>query len=369
MSARTRRRQERYEPKHALPVSRSAERRSTFFVLLVMLLSSGLVVGTSAEFDASNTEGASRFAMASLDPPTNFAGEMAGTQAALSWWTPLGEANEDAGYEVLWADAGPPSDDTGTPPGCGGAGAYTKIGDTSNAAFNDTSANTRTGSDQPGRWSCYQVRTVYPYPVSASPWTSQAGNPVKEVQVGFVARSVLLTNVDTPFTLKSGDTVRVTFNQPVDIATGPPNGLGPATGSAPRICTTWDGGIDEVLIGATGDALARCTDTETISVGRLQDPDIRLSHQTRYRTSWAWSNCTSGHCRVLTATLAEVLSSYTYDVDFNFVETPGEQASTSNGDPWTFVPASTLLSGQGATGICTTNPSGGLCRPVSTGQF
>lgn len=346
-----------YQPKHAAP--RSGE-RSTLLVLLALLLSSGLVVSTSASFNASVTDDASQFAMAALDRPSNLTGEMAGTGASLAWFGVTGPSNEDAGYNVLWADAGAPTA-AGESPTCVGVTGYTKIDATGSASYTDATANTRAqsppGTDRPGRFVCYQVETVYPFPPSADPWVSQGANPVKDVQVGFVAAKVAMANVGTNFTMSTGDVITITFNQPVATSSGPADGTTAAEGAAPRICSIPTNGAEFILIGAMGQHNDTCSTSETVLVGQLTPSADRINRTSRWTTTWAWSSCPfAGQCRVLTATLGDKL---------NAQPAPTLGSHTA----WTFTPVATLLSATGSQAMCTTDVTGGLCQPQTTGGW
>lgn len=334
--------------------------RSTLMALLALLLSSGIVVSTAASFNASVTDDANQFATAALDRPSNLTGEMAGTGASLAWFGVTGPSNEDAGYNILWADAGPPTA-AGESPTCVGVTGYTRIDSTGNASYTDATANTRAqsppGTDRPGRFVCYQVETVYPFPPSASPWVSQGANPTKDVQVGFVTAKVAMSNVGTNFAMSTGDTITITFNQPVATSSGPPEGVTADTGSAPRICSIPTNGSELILIGATGLHSATCNASETVLVGQLTPAANRINSTSRWTTTWSWSSCpVAGQCRVLTATLGAKLNS-------------GSAPTLGSHTAWTFTPAATLLSATGAQPMCTTNVTGGLCRPQTTGGW
>src|SRR5690606_23931182 len=140
----------------------------------------------------------------------------------------------------LWADAGAPTPE-GASPTCNSVTSYTKIGDTSAASYLDTSANTRAesppGTPRPGRYVCYQVQAVYPYPPTSSPWISQGTNPVCDPLVGFVDSTVTLNIGVKNLQMTTGGAIKITFSQPVDLPTVPAAGTTPPTGNAPRICT------------------------------------------------------------------------------------------------------------------------------------
>jgi hypothetical protein len=207
---------------------------------------------------------------------------------------------------------------------------------------------------------CYQVQTVYPYPASATPWTSQGSNPYKGLQAGFVVSHIELTNNSSLYAMASGDKIEITFNQPVDTSTGPSNGATATTGAAPRVCAISGASGHQILVGAMGLHNASCTAGETATVGRLVDSAgaNRIGQTSRFNVTWAWSSCpVTNQCRKLTATLGTRL------------QPSAGTTSVTNGNPWTFTPTTTLKSATGSIAICDSNPTGGLCRPRTTGNF
>lgn len=365
-----------YEPKHALPEEPRRD-RTALVLVLVLLITSAVVAGTTAAFNASTSNSNNQFAMAALDPPTNPALTMSGNKATFSWFTVSGLNNDGAGYRISWKDAGAPTA-TGGAATCDATadslyeGGTPSLGDfvadTMTPPFSDSGVDAKAqgggGVDRPGRYICYRVQTLYPPnpQPGETPWVSQGLVVDAAVQTGFVASTVQIVQAGSLFTLDAGDKIIVKFNQPVDTSTGPT--------STRTVCAGWNDSSknEAILIGAPGTGLTNCDpDNETAVVGRLTDPNpptppgYRIGTKARYNTTWDWSDCTTAtQCATLTATLGLSTSIY--------------QTGVGSSNPWLFTPAGTLMTPaydatNPARAVCTANVTGGLCVPETTGNF
>jgi hypothetical protein len=156
-----------------------------------------------------------------------------------------------------------------------------------------------------------------------------------------VITSVVATNHGVAGKIDPGDTVAVTFNQPINTATGPASGQ--------NVCWNNSGTII-VMLGVTA-STGTCAATETLSLIKLTGGTS--SSNGRYNATWAWSN---GN-KTITMTVGS--------------SKLGGGVSTLGGT-WTANPttvAGNLLSATGSFHTCDTNTGGGSCVITATGSF
>jgi hypothetical protein len=185
-----------------------------------------------------------------------------------------------------------------------------------------------------GTYECYQAKTTY------NTWTSINSNPTAATQIGFVASTVVATNGGVSGKLDTGDTIVITYNQPVTPATGPI--------STNKICTNSASSGNIIMIG---DAITGCNATTPVTVGAISTGTSTKT--AAYNATWAWS---AGNT-VLTITIGS--------------RTNGSADSTITGT-LTFTPTTTatnMLSATGSFHNCDTNTGSGNCLPTTTGSF
>lgn len=248
-----------------------------------------------------------------LIAPASLAATPSGHDVSLSW--PAGTSG--SGYQLLTAA-------NGTSSNCASA-SFTSLTTTTGLAATDTGRSTPQGTYQ-----CYQVRTTY------NTWWSINSNPTAAAQLGFVASSVAITNGGAAGDLDTGDTIVITYNQPVDTTTGP--------AASDNLCT--DTTTNTIVVGSTG-AGATCAVTPG-TVGTITG--MTIAKKGRLAATWTWNTAHT----VLTVTLG--------------AKTAGSTGIASG--TGTFNPTTTaMLSANGAFHNCDTNTAGGNCLPTITGGF
>src|SRR5439155_16100439 len=120
------------------------------------------------------------------------------------------------------------------------------IGSAAGTSYTDTGRYTPQGT-----WFCYQVKTSY------ASWTSVSSNPTAAAQLGVVVTSMAAANGGTAGKLDPGDTITVTFNQPISTSTGPSG-----TNSMCAIAGA------TIVLGSTT-ASGACAASETVNLGKL----------------------------------------------------------------------------------------------------
>ena len=272
----------------------------------------GAAPGTFAAFSGTVRNGGNDFALTSLYAPGNLTATPAGNAVDLAWTA----GQNGNGYAILSAPAPDPLVND-----CAGA-SYSAVATQPGTSYTDPV------STPPGTWRCYTVQTSY------HSWTSVEGNPVAGARLGFVASMASFANVGNP-RIDTGDSITITFNQPVATATGPQAGN--------TIC--WQN--DRISLGSTG--IGSCSATEMPRLGFLTGGAI--DRNMRLAATWSWS----ADNRTLTITVGPRLS------------------GTGNYDhsgAWTFTPTSNAAFVQSSTGgihVCDTNAGGGNCTPTVSG--
>jgi hypothetical protein len=279
------------------------------------LLAGVLVPCSAASFAGRGANPGNFYALTALYAPSSLGATVAGHDVNLTW----GARSNGNGYAVLGVNNGTSSD-------CSSA-SYANVGTASGTSYADT------GRSAPqGTWFCYQVQTSY------GSWTSVSSNPTAVAQIGVVATAVSASNGGTAGKLDPGDTITITFNQPISTGTGPSG-----TNSVCAINGT------TIMLGSTTNGA--CSTSETVNLGTLSGGSS--SRSARWNATYAWSNGNT--------TLAITIGS----------RTNGSQNPSLSGT-WTLDPTTTttkLLSATGSYHACDTNSGGGNCLPTLSGSF
>jgi hypothetical protein len=285
--------------------------------LLGACLGSGTAATLALAAFTSSSPASQAISSRGLTAPGSLTATPTGRDVALSWTS----GTNGTGYAVLAGSNGIDSN-------CSTA-TVTSLTTTTALTYTDTSRY------QPqGTYECYQVRTTY------NTWTSQASNPTAAAQIGFVAQTVTATNGGTLGKLDTGDTIKITYNQPVNPATGPVAGN--------KICTNAASTGNIIMIG---DAITGCNATTTVTTGTISGGTANKT--AAYNITWAWT----GTNTTLTITIG--------------TRTSGSQDASITGT-LTFNPTTTAANTLSATGgyhNCDTNTGGGNCLPTITGSF
>jgi len=277
----------------------------------------GLVlVGTcSALASFTNAATASQtISTRTLPPPTALTGAASGHDVDLSWTAGAGGSATSLSALANGASAS-----------CPGTG-YSAVTSTSATTATDTGRYTPQGT-----WECYQAVTTY------NTWSSISANPTVAVQLGVVADSVAIANGGVAGKIGPGDSVTITFNQPIAPATGP--------AAADTACSATSG---TVVLGSTGSG-ASCATTQA-ALGTLTG--LTVSTAGRWNATWTWS---AGNT-VLTVTLG--------------TQSAGSTPTVSGaGSLHPTTTAGAMLSATGNFQVCSSNAGGGNCLPTATGGF
>lgn len=273
----------------------------------------GAVHGTFASFTGATSNAGNTFALTSLYPPGNLTATPAGNAVDVAWTA----GQNGNGYTVLSAPAPNPL-----------------VNDCTGVSFSSVStvigtSYTHAVASLPGTWRCYTVRTSY------HSWTSVENNPVAGARMGFVASMASFSNTGNP-RIDDGDTITITFNQAVDVTTGPQAGN--------SIC--WQN--DRIVLGSTQSGNCSSTDL-TPRLGFLTGGTIDRNF--RLAATWSWSNDN----RTVTITVGARLNG---------------SGNYANSGTWTFVPTPNvafLRSATGAIHVCDSNAGGGNCTPTVSG--
>jgi hypothetical protein len=252
-----------------------------------------------------------------LVAPTSVTATPSGHDVGLTWTA----GQNGSGYSLSTVN-------NGTNSNCSSA-VFAGLTTTAGTAYTDTARY------QPqGTYQCYQVATTY------GTWTSVGSNPSAAAQLGFVAKTIQVTNGGTAGALDPGDKITITYNQPVSTATGPV--------STNKVCTNAASSGNIIMIG---DAITGCLATTSVTVGALSGG--RSTQTSAFSATWAWS---AGNT-VLTITIG--------------ARTSGVSNPTISGTQ-TLNPTTTataMLSSTGSFHNCDTNTGGGNCLPTLTGSF
>ena len=300
-------------------MNRNGRRRRRLLLLLLaaaLLLASNLAGSSLASFNAQAGNPGSLYALTALYAPSSLTATPSGHDVTLGW-SPGTNGN---GYQVLGVNNGSSNN-------CSGA-SFAGIGSAAGTSYTDT------GRYSPqGTWFCYQVKTSY------GVWTSVNSDPTAAAQLGVVASSATAANGGTAGRLDPGDTITITFNQPISTGSGP--------SGTDTVCTI--NGATIMLASTT--TSGGCATSEAVDLGTLTGGSS--NRNARFSATYAWSN---GN-KTLSVTIGARIN--------------GAQNPTISGT-WTFNPTTTateLLSATGGLHTCDTNTGGGSCLPALTGSF
>lgn len=281
----------------------------------VVGLAAAIVLGGATLAHAAFTSGVAvsqTISTLSVGAPTGFTGTPSGLTVNLAFTAGSGSTATQLGALA-----------NGTSSACPAAG-YTVLSASATSPYTDARSTPQ------GTYECYQVVATH------GSWTS-ATAPTVPVQLGVVARSVVIANGGTAGQITPGDTIQVTFNQPISTASGP--------AATDTVCASTTGG-GEIVLGSTG-AGGVCN-TGQYTLGTLTG--LTVSRRGRWSATWAWS---AGNT-VLTVTLN--------------TQTSG-RVPTVTGATATFTPATSLLSATGGDAVCASNTGGGNCLPTAANGF
>jgi hypothetical protein len=306
------------------------ERRVPFALLALMVGLLGIEARPATANLSAITSNANTLVATSLYSPTAPAGAPVGRSVNLSW-TPSAPQNGN-GYVVAGTNIG--SNVATTCPSS--VAAYAFVGGSAAASFTD-STSLAGGTD--GTYVCYLVRSgqdaTAPASWSSDPtWASADTLPVAKSAIGFFSTSLTFANGGTANRLDTGDTIEITFDQPVDPA---------SVGTIGFICGSVTS--NTIYLGITG---GTTTCPTTASVGGLSGMTLSNAQNAdgRYAATGAWGY---GNAQ-LTITVG-ALSAGWRRVRF----AAGTEA---------FQPATTITAASGAVPICGTV----ICRPTTTGR-
>jgi hypothetical protein len=277
---------------------------------------------------SAQAENGGTFTTTSLYSPTAPSGAPVGRAVSLSW-TPSSPQNGN-GYVLSGVNIG----SNPTTPCPVGAAAYAFVGGAAGAGFTDATA--LAGGTQ-GTYACYLVRSAYaasaPSSWSVDPgWVSADALPTAKTAIGFFASSLTFTNGGAAGRLDTGDTIVITFDQPVAPA---------SIGTISFLCASVSSGT--IYLGVTGGVTICPTAT---TVGSLAGMTLFNAQNAdgRYAATGAWS---SGSAK-LTITIGALSAGW-------------RRVRIAAGTE-TLTPAGTITSATGAAAICAT----AVCRPTTT---
>lgn len=273
--------------------------------------------GTQAASTSQVGNPANVLATTALYAPSDLSAVASGHDVELGW----SAGRNGSGYAVQGA--------------ANGASNNCQLADFSSVGSSVGTSYTDAGRSSPqGTFFCYRVATTY-----GTAWSSRRSNPRAAVRIGFVATSATISNGTLAGALDPGDRIVLTFNQPVDPASGP--------GPTDTICSTT---LGRIQLGSTT-TNGSCSADETLTVGALTGGTI--DNAARWEATYTWGNAR----RRLTIVVGSRVG--------------GAPAPAATG-AWTFTPTSTadkLSSATGGFHICDTNSGGGICLPAATGDF
>ena len=179
-----------------------------------------VVAGSATAFAAFSRTAAAAQTVSSrtLGPASGLTGAASGHDVNLSWTA----GTNGSGYAIAAAANGTSTNCT--------AASYSALTTTAGTSVMDTGRFTPQGTVE-----CYRVTTTY------GTWSSQTGNPTLAVRLGVVAVSADIQDGNRAGRLDQGDTITITFNQPIAPASGPV--------ASNSVCTKKNGAV---MVGVTG---------------------------------------------------------------------------------------------------------------------
>lgn len=333
-------------------------------IALTLVLAAGLVTGTSASFIGSASNRDNTLATASLTAPASLSATAAGTGVSLAWQAGSFGGGTGFGHRVMSHTMGvqpdPRDGSSGATGTCNATDTFTTAAARTNAAT-VTATHANAATSVAGSYACYRVDSEYPASPAASQWYSQNGNPTAVVMLGHVVKSIVGFNGDTPGSVDQGDSFVITFNQAVNVATGPvsTNNQTGSPSSGDDVCLESSSGV--INIGR--DSInTNCSASQSVSVGRVTGLTMSpTGERPGYHATYTWSSCpVAGQCEVLTVQLGRRYRD-NKDVAITGTPAPSFQPTTTSG---------ALRSASGAAALCTTaNTATSTCRPVPIGSI
>lgn len=331
-------------------------------IALTLAISSGLVASTSASFNGSTSNPDNTLSTASLTAPAGLSAVPAGDDVALAWGAGSFGGGTGFGHRVMSHSMGveaDPRDGLDGPAGtCGASDAFTTTA-ARTAASVTSATHANAALDAAGSWACYRADAEYPAAPAAGQWYSQNNNPTATVLLGHVVRSVVGYNGGDASRFDDGDSFVLTFNQAVNIATGPvsTNNQTGTPSSGHDVCIVSSSGM--INIGRTQIG-TNCATTQAVSVGRLMGLTMSPGGERGgYHATYTWSDCpVAGQCNVLTVLVGR---RYRDNKNVDVSMTSASLAPTTS--------AGTLTSTTGAAICATVNTATSTCRPVPTGTM
>jgi hypothetical protein len=352
------------------PRSRTPSVRNTLLVILVLGVTSGLVGGTAAAFNATTTN-PGFIATPSLPGPTGpFTATISNANISLTWTNGgLGSGNE---YEVYRSNGGNvlATAPANCPVNTGGTGdtAYTAGTAIGNAAGTPlTDATTATMTSTANGFLCYMLFGAFTSGSvpSAPTWLSHPVaspfNPIANAHLPLIVKSVIFTcNAGTcgtaTSTLDTNDTIQLTFNQPT---------TAPAISGSTNVCITRANG--DIWLGASFGANT-CGGTGQFGV--IAPPaacgcftTVSATKDPNYTATYTWNPAAGSGCPTTGTANGTVLC---------IKVTAGANTPltfTNNTSVWTLTPSTTAnVQSNDATvanrvGVCTSTAA---CTPGTT---
>lgn len=278
-----------------------------------LLFGNNIVGSTGATFNASATNTGSGFSGGWVDRPAGATATASGYDVNLGW-TP--GTNAVTGQSIKGTY-------NGTSSNCSGA-AYTDFSFNLGAAVSSTTDANR-GVSHNGDWVCYEVVST-----SATVWTQAL--PLSALQVGLAATNVSISNGGTSGAVDQGDTITITFNQAINLASG-----------SAKVCV-FANPDNTILVGdQRGGASCGSVTGDGYNIGTLT------------------TSASLGSARFTN-------SSYTVSGNTITMTIGSGGSASASGASWTFTPAATIQSNAPADNApaCT---SGSTCRPTTGSNF
>ena len=346
-------------PRHALDEPRKGD-HTTLVLVLLLVLTSGFVAGTTATFNARTRNPANTFATAALSVPTNLSLTPSGSDVVAAWTNVAGTNNAGAGYRISYFDRGAGTVTAGLPSACPASG-YTEVGSIAGQPFTDTNLTAAPHANfADGRFWCYEVKTAYPCcPVTASAWTSQGTNPTTSVRLGNTFASLTITG-DLDGILEATEYIDITFNQPIDTATQP------AANST--VCT--NATDNSIYFGMSGTGNNSCATSETLSGVRLTSA-TDITSTRRYLMTTSWPGCASPAttgCTTLRLTVGNITAGALATVGTNTWTIAGT-ANTSFLDTFTGARDFCPTGASSGTPAVRADPAAGRCQITAGSTF
>ena len=281
-----------------------------------LLLGNGIVGTTSALFNGETTNTGSAFAGGWVGAPTAGSVNALGYDMSFAWT--VGTHGPVTGQQ-LWGV------NNGTSSNCTGA-AYASLATMASAITATYTDASRATLATDGNWWCYELVST-----SATVWTAPLILPA--TQIGLVTNAVLITNVATAGSIAATDTIKLTFNQRTNLASG-----------TVRVCLF--SAQKTILIGDTANCVAS---TDTYTVGKL-----------------VTTGTVAGNASFTTSTDAvTTVTPYTATIT---LAGAGPNRAIGAGT-WTFTPAATILSFATIDQATMCSAANTNCQPTTTTTF